>query len=244
MIRFFRNPGRMVQPFVRATRSFFLMTADFIYPPSCLVCRNSLSNQAVLICRSCWGSFPLLSDPFLLITPVTLALPPPHFFHSSMALYRYSEEIQRLIHLFKYRGFWRMGDEFGRRLGQLYGSMTAHPVVDALVPVPLHRVRLRERGYNQSQILAAAISKESGIPLWHDVLRRDRYTKSQVKMTHDERIKNVFNAFQVRDGDRIDGSRILLVDDVFTTGSTLNECARTLRLAGAEQVDCISIVRV
>lgn len=234
----------MVQAVAPAARSIFSMMADFVYPPSCLVCNKSLSQDADLICEPCWRAFPVLSNPHLPANRATLTLPPPHFFHSSLALYHYSEEIQHLIHLFKYRGFWRVGNELGRRLGRLLKTIPSYPAVDALVPVPLHRVRLRERGYNQSDVLAVAISQESGIPLWRKVIHRIRYTEPQAKMKHNDRIKNVFDAFQVKDDGRINGARILLVDDVFTTGSTLNECARTLRVAGAREVDCISLVRV
>jgi ComF family protein len=235
------NSGRMPKSLWQAACSFFQITADFIYPPCCLVCKTRLKNSKELVCRNCWESFPKLSQPFI---PVNVLLPAPVWFETSLALFQFDDNIQHVIHYFKYRGFRRLGTDFGRRLALLYHDILPFTGVDALIPVPLHRVRLRERGYNQSAILARSIAANTKWPVWSDVLFRTRYTQPQVKMSHHRRLKNVMDAFAVKAPDRVRNTHIVLVDDVLTTGSTLNECARTLRIAGAKRIDCLTIVRV
>ncbi len=116
--------------------------------------------------------------------------------------------------------------------------------VDVIIPVPLHPTRLRERGFNQSYLLAKAVGDQLKIQVWEKALSRTRYTQPQAKMQRKERLRNVTDAFNVNPIFNIKSKNIVLVDDVFTTGSTMNECARTLCLAGARTVTSLSIVRV
>jgi ComF family protein len=241
MKRIFLNAGRMPQSIVQAARSFFLNAADFFYPPCCLLCKAYLEKSAELVCRHCWASFPRLAQSCV---PANILLPAPVWFETSLALFQFSDSIQQLIHYFKYRGFKRLGTEFGRQLALLYNDTLPFTEVDALLPIPLHRVRLRERGYNQSALLAQACAEKTGWPVWSDVVSRTRYTQPQVKMSHDARKRNVMDAFSVQKPDRVHNAHLVLVDDVLTTGSTLNECARALRIAGAQRIDCLTIVRV
>jgi ComF family protein len=114
----------------------------------------------------------------------------------------------------------------------------------ALVPVPLHARRRRERGFNQAESLCAALARESGLQVWH-ALRRVRYTRTQTELTRQQRQQNLYAAITVdaRFEERIAGARVLLVDDVFTTGATVNECARTLWQSGAAGVRVLTVVR-
>jgi len=107
---------------------------------------------------------------------------------------------------------------------------------DLVIPVPLHRARHRERGFNQSDVLAEGISEATSVPLARGALRRKRNTRDQTYLNALQRAENVKGAFAVEEPDRIDGKKVILVDDVMTTGATLNECARTLCAAGALDV--------
>jgi len=238
------HAGRMLGKLLHAVHSLYQITADFVYPPCCLSCKRCLEHGNALICQPCWDALPRLSSPMALMSEGILPLDPPFWFVSSLALYSYNQKSQHLIHLYKYRGYRRLGEQLGRRLGELYTECRAFETVHALVPVPLHPVRLRERGYNQSEILARAISRSTGLPVWSNVLRRLRYTRPQVKMSQGERMRNVADAFAATHSRRMHGACLLLVDDVLTTGSTMNECARTLSQAGASRVDCMTVVRV
>jgi ComF family protein len=115
---------------------------------------------------------------------------------------------------------------------------------DALVPVPLHRSRLRQREFDQSLGLSHMLSHSFGMPLWADVLVRHRNTPSQVGLTEDARQHNVRGAFRVQAPGRCEGKTLLLIDDVYTTGATAKECARVLRRAGAARVDVYTLARV
>jgi ComF family protein len=120
-------------------------------------------------------------------------------------------------------------------------SLAAMP--DMLAPVPLHKKRLRQRGFNQALLLAAAIGQRFGIPLSCDNLVRVRYTRPQVELSAGERAANVAGAFALRRPAEAAGKSILLIDDVFTTGATLNECSRVLKEAGAASVTALTLAR-
>ncbi len=128
------------------------------------------------------------------------------------------------------------------------GRMLAHypldfSLYDLIIPVPLHIKRLRKRGFNQAVFLCREIEKRHTVPLDVSSLRRVRYTESQVGLNEDERVKNIKGAFDVQGG-VFKGLKTLLVDDIFTTGATVNECSRVLRKAGADRVDVLTLARV
>lgn len=115
--------------------------------------------------------------------------------------------------------------------------------VQMLIPVPLHAKRLKERGFNQSGILSRVLGKRLGIPCRHDVLERRNRTQPQTRLSREERLTNVRGAFHVSQPSAVTGQRILLIDDVFTTGTTLGECARMLKAEGAEEVRALTVAR-
>lgn len=117
-----------------------------------------------------------------------------------------------------------------------------HPV-DVLVPVPLHIRRLRERGYNQALILVRELNKRTGIPYQERALVKIKDTPMQTSLKKRERGKNLKGVFEVKDPEAIQGKAVVLVDDVYTTGATVNECARTLLKAGAKQVAALTVAR-
>lgn len=115
--------------------------------------------------------------------------------------------------------------------------------MDLVMPVPLHKSRLRQRGFNQSLLLADVVGRLHSIPLSYGNLRRIRPTRPQVELSGEERIKNVAGAFDLVRPHEVEGRRVLLVDDVLTTGATMNECASVLKQAGAEFVACLTLAR-
>ncbi len=115
--------------------------------------------------------------------------------------------------------------------------------VDMIMPVPLHAKRLRQRGFNQALLLAHRMSERHGLPLVYDNLIRQRSTRPQVELKGDERIKNVKGAFTLRQPGKVEEKNIILVDDVFTTGATMNECAQVLKQAGATHVTAFTLAR-
>lgn len=137
------------------------------------------------------------------------------------------------IHLFKYTGITQIGEEFGLMLSKLIDSKD----YDILIPIPIHHARRRERGFNQSDVLANSISRETALPVVTNSIVRKKYTYSQAKLDKNDRKNNMVNKFELIDDKSIYDKRILLIDDVITTASTANFCAELLMKGGARRVD-------
>ena len=163
----------------------------------------------------------------------------------------YAGSFMEMIHAFKYRGRIQLAKPLGRLLLATLLQYWTQEAIDLILPVPLHRKRLKERGFNQAFLLISnwsdlAVSLGSGVfsvPIDPLVLTRHRPTRPQTGLGRRERMANIGNAFSVRDADRIAGKRILVVDDVYTTGATVNECADVLLRRGAQRVDVLTLAR-
>ena len=155
--------------------------------------------------------------------------------------------VHEAIIRFKYHGDFARRHPLAHWLGEALTRETTlragGTFPDALVPVPLHASRRRERGFNQAAVLARLAGRAAGVPVWEGALRRVRQTRTQTGLGHDDRQSNLRDAFAVPRPADVRGRRVLLVDDVFTTGATAHECARTLRGAGAAEVSVIVVAR-
>lgn len=203
---------------------------DALYPRglTCDLCgrdaRLDAAGPSAFLCPACLA----------LLQPAP-ALPLPEGLDGAAAGLLYTPEAARLMHRFKYRQ--------ARYLAQTFAAfLPPIPAADRVLPVPLFPVRERRRGYNQSRLLAQCICEGTGIPMDASLLRRTRNTASQTALDSDARARNVRGAFAAA-GDAA-GLTILLVDDVFTTGATLAECARTLKAAGAKWVYALAACAV
>ena len=160
----------------------------------------------------------------------------------AMAFLRFSKKgkSQKLLHQLKYRNTPEIGEEMGR----LYGlSLVLHGYQnewDVIVPVPLHPMKQKRRGYNQSEKFGIGLSRALGVKL-ENLLERKKFTETQTKKSRIQRLENVEEVFALRENERIEGLRILLVDDVITTGATLCACANVLLAYGAKHVDLATI---
>ena len=165
----------------------------------------------------------------------------PPSFTQAVSAGRYEGVLAEAIRGCKYRNIVKLIPALSPLLRPVLDAL---PAADAVVPVPLHPRRLRQRGFNQSLLLAAWVSRSVERPLWPDALRRIRWTESQITLDRAQRRSNVRGAFKVRRPGQVAGRRVLLVDDVYTTGATANECARVLRRAGAEEVYVVTLARM
>ncbi len=215
----------------------------FVYPPHCLLCRTPLDESDGL-CPGCWESLGIISGPRCgrcgcpgLSRPCTNCADKDYVFSRLFALTAFSRSVQRLVHMMKYQGQTAVGQTLGRALGRmLEGESLAEPR-PAVVPVPLHGSRLRERGYNQSSLIARSLARELELSVEDRALRRVRATETQTNLDSAKRGANMQGAFVVRRRDLVSQRRVLLVDDVVTTGATANACAAALLEAGASEVD-------
>ena len=199
---------------------------SFIAPAVCVSCGKPLMGNETVICRECYQKIPTLSEEYLENLKGEINTP---FFDDLIIRFEFSPIFQQLIHLLKYEHFSAVAQVLAQSLAEFIPLN-----FDLLTAVPLNEVRLKERGYNQSALIAQHLSEITRIPFNEAILKRVRNTPSQTKLSRSQRQENVRNAFMAIG--EVEGKRILIVDDVVTTGSTLNECARTLKEAGARVV--------
>jgi ComF family protein len=214
---------------------------NFIYPPYCMVCSSQLAEDEKLICDNCWLHTPRIEQEFDLFNEIKLG--DEVYFSKVISAWEFSPTIQTAIHLLKYQNYKVLANRIGLFMAERLTKQSLPMDKTILVPVPLHKTRTRERGYNQSTLLCKIIAVESGLNYSDKILKRTRYTQSQTKLNAIERAKNVENAFKVIYPEQIKNRLVILVDDVITTGSTMNACAKELIKNGANDVYLLSAVK-
>jgi ComF family protein len=229
---------------------------DIIYPKVCLVCKNKLGPQAIdnLVCGECWAKIKKNQPPFchscgrhLSKTNLTknicqLCLKRPAHFDRAFSPCSYEGITKILIHEFKYGSKDYLGFTLNRLLTEFIREYDLPlSVLDLIVPVPLHKTRLREREYNQAEILSRHLAGEFKKELVPDILIRNRYTKTQTELESDKRPENVRGSFSINKATLLKNKNILLVDDVLTTGATSSEAAAVLKEAGAKIVFVLTV---
>lgn len=235
---------------------FWSALINFFLPPRCLFCGQIIDGfKDVPACSSCLAALIFFSSPKCPKCGIGFATAqgPDHIcgrclneelnFTLARALGPYEGLMAELITRFKYQGATYLAHPLGKLMADYKDEIFSFAHIEMVVPVPLHPRRLQERGFNQSLLLARVISRIHKIPLEFNVLERIRYTQPQTQLSRLEREKNMRGAFRVRKNHLPAGSNILLIDDVFTSGATVGECARVLKEAGAQQVQVLTLAR-
>jgi ComF family protein len=236
--------------------------AQIIFPPRCVICGDFLwrgpfdaGDSPDSICHDCTSDFNPIEAPFCTICgmpfssdgienhPCEDCLRTKPFFQAAYAPYRYEGSILEAVHRLKYGQKTFIVDAVGPLLAEFVKTRCLPPEPFLTMPVPLHLKRLRERGFNQSLLLARQVAEKLNGKLDFFSLIRPKYTTPQTTLTKKERQKNVHNAFGLKTTEAVSKKNILLVDDVATTGNTLNECARVLKSGGARAVFCVTLVK-
>jgi ComF family protein len=227
---------------------------DVALPPLCPACREPVRDTA--LCPACWAKLSFIAPPYCERLGIPFAYDPgpgmlsmeaiadPPAYGRARAAVRYDDIARALVHALKYGDRLDLAPTMGRWVASAGRELLSE--ADALVPVPLHWRRLWARRFNQSVGLAEVISAASSVPVAYDALKRVKATPQQVGLTRAQRADNVQGAFRVAADARgeVAGLRLVLVDDVLTTGATLDACARTLLRAGARNVDVLVFARV
>jgi ComF family protein len=228
---------------------------DWLIPPQCLGC-HAEAAEASSLCAVCWSKLAFIEAPFCdrLAIPFAYeqgegavsaqALADPPIWDRARAAVLFDDTARALVHALKYRDRHEAGLLMARLMTRAATDILSS--ADAVVPVPLYRWRLWKRRYNQSALLAQAICRLSARPYAPGLVIRTRPTRSQTGLDHDERRRNVRNAFVVpeQNRSRVSGKSIVLVDDVRTTGATLEASSRALKTAGAARVDVLTFALV
>ncbi len=213
---------------------------EFLFTPVCCHCSAPIIFGERFLCRPCLNTLNLLDPGDPLLQKACRRLTGDGTFDQLIALYRFEKgsPLQSLLHELKYGGRMGAGLFLGRRLGAVVGERVSTEEFSGCLAVPLHHVRRRERGYNQSVLLCRGLASASGVPACGSLLKRVRATPSQTFLGSEERAANVEEAFALRRGSegQIGGRSILVVDDVLTTGATMRACAEVLRRAGARRL--------
>lgn len=249
------GPRSLARRLWHGARATLRLASHLALPPACPLCRLPMAEDGGL-CAACWSQIRFIERPYCerlglpfaedlgpgVISPAALADPPA--FDRARAVAHHDAAAKRLVHGLKYADRLELAATMGRQMARAGAELLA--AADGLVPVPLHWTRLWWRRFNQSAALAHAISTLSGVPVRDDLMVRTRATPHQVGLDRSSRAANVQGAFRVPERARpeIRGRRLVLVDDVLTTGATAEACARALSRAGAARIDVLVFSRV
>ena len=238
-----------------ALRTALRLALDVALPPLCPTCREPVAQHGGL-CAACWSKLSFIAPPYCARLGIPFAYDPgpgilsmeaiaaPPSYNRARAAFRFDDTARSLIHALKYGDRTDLAPAAGRWMASAGRELLAE--ADAIVPVPLHWRRLWARRFNQSAALAQSISRASGVPVTPDALKRVKATPQQVGLSRTERAQNVQGAFRVPPDvqAQVKGRRLVLVDDVITSGATAEACARVLLRAGAANVDVLALARV
>ena len=215
---------------------------DFFIPRQCPGCNNKLLSNETAICRECLESIKF-ADSERLKTEFERKFSSSKIISGFTSLFVFEQDkvLQSYIHSIKYNKRFLNALYLGRLIGQQLNSQIKNWNVDYLVPVPLHQLRIADRGFNQSKYITSGISKEMDIKVRTSFLKRTKYTQTQTNLSLTEREENIADAFKVRYNSVIKNKSFLLVDDVITTGATIRECGKVLIDAGANKIYACSV---
>jgi ComF family protein len=226
---------------------------QFFLPPQCPCCEKFLEEGQQGFCPNCLSEIRWIEPPFCSICglpfiskktkshPCSACVTHRKYFTIARALGTYEGSLREAIHRWKYEGKTHLTPFFGEWMAEGLNRYWEADSLNLLIPVPLHTQRLRERGFNQALLLVKELSRRTGIPYRKTILQKKKPTTPQVDLSGAEREKGVRRAFHVTGKEELRGKSVLLVDDVYTTGATVNECSKMLRRGGAARVDVLTL---
>lgn len=209
-----------------ALRSVF----NLFFPPHCLACDESLQTGETILCTHCRHELPVTGLHYTTQKPIHQLLYGRVEIENASALLYFNKKgkVQQLIHNLKYRNHEEISSFLGKWLGAELASVKAYDEIDCIIPVPLHKSRLRKRGYNQVSGFAGELANKLNRPMYDTILYRRKNTKTQVFASRAMRAREVIHSFDIKEQESLKGQHILLVDDLITTGGTVEGCAIAL----------------
>jgi ComF family protein len=229
-----------------STKKYSLL--NLVFPRRCPICDEIVVPYGNLICKNCQENLKYVKDPFCMKCGKQLkehiefchdCINLQHFYNKGFALYDY-QSIKSSLYRYKYKGRQEYADFYGKEIAQHLGEQIRGLHVDALIPVPLHRKKLKSRGYNQSALLANAIGKELNIPVMDKLIYRIKNTVPQKELDNHQRQNNLKKAFKISEN-VVKLRAIIIVDDIYTTGSTIDCISKEFIKVGIENIYFITI---
>ncbi len=222
--------------FIDILKDFIQGVIDLIYPPLCLICENRLDEDAREICLECLSDFKLLGA-----VHENFSVPGTIYISKAWPLFDFDRSFQQLIHHLKYsRRRKPIAVVLDHYESQILRQLPENKI-DLIISIPLHPLKLRERGYNQVEDMSRWLAQKLQATVGDHLVKRVKYTTSQTKLSAHDRAENVQNAFGLTDETALKDMHILLVDDVLTTGATANALAQLLAKSGAKRIDLITL---
>lgn len=232
---------------------WYKQALELIYPKRCPICEKIVLPKGAFICEGCYKQLQWVNAPYCMKCGKPIGSPYKEYcydcenknFHYEYGygMWIYDENMRRSIVGFKYKNRREYGDFYIHELLTHYREKIVRMEVDVIIPVPIHKRRYRKRGYNQAAILANGIGEDLGIPVEEKLLLRSKYTTPQKGLNDKERFHNLEKAFEINKKYTYNNNykKVLLVDDIYTTGSTIEVCTNVLLQAGIEKVFFISL---
>lgn len=193
---------------------------EYVKEPVCKKCGKPIEDERAEFCYDCQRH--------------------PGNYTQGKALWVYKGLVKESMYRFKYQNRQEYARYYGSEIVRIYGAWMKENKIEAVIPIPLHKAKKRKRGYNQAELLAVEIGRKMGISVYPNFLKRTRNTEAQKNLDDAARKNNLKKAFKTKENN-VQLSRILLIDDIYTTGSTINEAALELKRAGIEHIYCISV---
>lgn len=212
----------------------FISLLEYFFPPRCVFCNTILAVGApIYICRECAGRMEYFNN---CLNPLNLPRGIETYCDGMICVGRYNESLKNSLKRFKFSGKPSYYRAFGRLLAVKLQNTLQEDMLDIVIPVPLYKGREKQRGYNQAGLIAGYAAGILGKPLLENILVKVSDSKSQSMLSRNERMTNVEDLFSVKRPKAVKNKKILLVDDIITTGSTVNQCCKVLKQAGASSV--------
>lgn len=215
---------------------------DFFLPRFCISCKLKLTHVESFLCENCFYQIER-PDPSRIEQEFKRKFETENLITEFAPAFIFEKEkpLQHLIHSIKYEENFKAGIYLGIKIGQVLQEKILKWNADLIIPIPLHRLKKAERGYNQSYYIAKGLSSVLNIPVNSHVVKRQKYTNTQTELNLDERKENISGAFAIKRERSVLGKKIILVDDVITTGATISECAALLKSNGALELFAVSV---
>lgn len=227
------------------------IAVDLLFPRRCPICGDIVVPRGYLICPKCRKELEFVEEPLCKkcgkeIESMEMeycydCLKSKHTYNSGWALLNYTDLMKKSVSHFKYHNKREYADWYVEELLRKYKRNMLRVDPDAIIPIPLHHKKRKKRGFNQAEILAKGLSLGTGIPMRADILFRNRNTIAQKNLNNKERLRNLEQAFVIKKESARELETVILVDDIYTTGSTIEACTRVLKKAGIKEVYFISL---